>query len=63
MKFALVLIIMFPNGTIEEVPWAETHDERACAIAGAGSAAIMAEAHPGFAIGYRCDPLDPEATS
>lgn len=58
MKFALVLIILFPDGSTEILPWAETPDERACTIAGAGSVMIMANANPGHAFGYRCDPVE-----
>jgi hypothetical protein len=57
MKFALVLIILFPDGHVEQRLWAETPDMDSCAIAGDGSAMIMAEANPGFAFGYRCDPV------
>jgi hypothetical protein len=58
MKFALVLIFLFPDGTSIAMPWAETYDERTCAIAGAGSAEIMAEANPHVTVGYSCDPLE-----
>jgi hypothetical protein len=57
MKFALVLLILFPDGTAQEVPWAETNDERMCIIAGRGSALIMSQANPGIIVGFRCDVL------
>lgn len=55
MKFALVLLILFPDGTAQEIPWAETHDERMCIIAGRGSAAIMSQGNPGLIVSFLCD--------
>ncbi len=59
MTWLLIIIVIFPDGSATEVPWAQTPDERFCVIAGTGSAEIMARANPDTIVAYRCDLVEP----
>lgn len=59
MSWLVILIVIFPDGSVIEQPWATTHDERICIIAGAGSVDILTRANPGTLFAYRCDQVEP----
>jgi hypothetical protein len=61
MKWVLILTMGYPQGEPASTPFGVMEDRRACVIAGAGAARILAEANPGLLVGWTCIPQGGEA--